>query len=47
MLEKIQELVENKKYSQVKELLIKMNEHDIAEIMEELPPKERIRVFRL
>ena len=47
MLEKIQELVDNKKYSQVKEQLIKMNEHDIAEILEELSPKEKIKVFRL
>ena len=34
MLDKIEELIDEKKYQEIRELLIKMNEHDIAEILE-------------
>ena len=47
MLEKIEELIDEKKYSKIRELLVEMNEHDIALILEELPSKEVIKLFRL
>ena len=47
MLEKIEELIKEKKYRKIKELLIEMNEHDIALILEELPQKELIKLFRV
>lgn len=47
MLEKIQELIDDKKYQKIREMLIEMNEHDIAEILEELPKKEVVKLFRL
>lgn len=47
MLENIEELIKEKKYSEIKKTLNEMNEYDIAEILEELPPKESIRIFRL
>ena len=47
MLERIQDLIEEKKYSSIKKLLTEMNEHDIASILEELPHKEVIKLFRL
>ena len=47
MLENIEKLIEEKKYSDIKKQLIKMNEHDIAEILEELDDKEKVKLFRL
>ena len=47
MLDKIEELIDEKKYQEIRELLIKMNEHDIAEILEELPQNEVTKLFRL
>ena len=47
MKDKIEKLIDEKKYSKVKELISKMYEHDIADILEELPLKEMIKVFRL
>ena len=47
MLERIQILIEEKKYAKIKEYLIEMNEHDIAEIFEELEHKEAVKLFRL
>lgn len=47
MTENIEELIEEKKYSEIKKILNDMNEYDIAEILEELPPKELIKIFRL
>ena len=46
-LEKLQELLENKKYEEIKNKLKDMNEFDIADLIEELPNNELIRVFRL
>lgn len=46
-LEKLRELLENKKYEEIKNNLKNMNEFDIADIIEELPNDELIRVFRL
>ena len=47
MTEKIIELVNEKKYMQVKNELTEMNEYDIATILDELPEEEIIKVFRL
>ncbi len=47
MLEKIEQLIEEKKYTKIKELLTKMYEHDVADILEEIPDKEKIKIFRL
>ena len=47
MLETIEKLIEEKKYSEIKKTLNDMNEYDVAEILEELPTKELIKIFRL
>ena len=47
MLEKIEQLIEEKNYPKIKEIMSKMYEHDIADIIEELPDKEKIKVFRI
>ncbi len=47
MLEKIENLIDEKKYQKIKELLIEMNEHDIADVLESLSKKEAIKIFRL
>lgn len=47
MLENIENLIEEKKYSEIKKILNDMNEYDIAEILEELPSKEVVKIFRL
>ena len=46
-LEKLQELLEEKKRSEVKKILSEMNEYDIASLIEDLPEKQLIQVFRL
>ena len=46
-LEKLQELLTEKKRSEVKKELAEMNEFDIASLIENLPEKELIQVFRL
>ena len=46
-MKKIEELIQEKKYSEIKSILNEMNEYDIAEILEELPSKELIKIFRL
>lgn len=45
--ELLKELLENKKYEEIKNHLKDMNEYDIADIIEELPNDELIKVFRL
>lgn len=47
MLENIENLIEEKKYSEIKKILNDMNEYDISEILEELPQKELVKIFRL
>ena len=47
MKDKLEKLIDEKKYSKVKELISKMYEHDIADILEEFPLKEMIKLFRL
>ena len=45
---KIKELLVDKKYHQIRELLIDLNEADIAEIIETIEIKEDVvRVFRI
>lgn len=46
-LEQLLELVNQKKYRQLKELLSEMNEVDIAEFMGEVEPEQLVVVFRL
>ena len=46
-IDQLLELVENKQFRRLKELLSEMNEVDIAEFMDEVPPEKLIVVFRL
>ncbi len=46
-LAQLQELVTNKQFRRLRELLIEMNEVDIAEFLDELEPEQQILVFRL
>ena len=41
------ELLQNKKLKEVKNMLMDMNEHDIAELIQELPNDKLIKTFRL
>ena len=47
MIENIEKLISEKKYPKIKELLVKMNGHDIGLILEELPRLEVVKLFRL
>jgi len=47
MIDRIINLIEDKKYVVVKSILNEMNEIDIANIIEEIPKSEVIKVFRL
>ena len=47
MRERIEELIRLNKYTDLKELLVTMNIADIAELIEELPELELVKVFRL
>ena len=47
MNEEINELIDKRKYQDIKRILDDMNEYDISEILEELPEKELIKIFRL
>ena len=47
MIQNIEMLIEEKKYSELKGELIKLNEADIAEILENLNEVELITIFRL
>ena len=46
-IDQLLELVENKQFRRLMELLSEMNEVDIAEFMDEVPPEKLIVVFRL
>ena len=46
-LETLQELLEQKKRSEIKKHLLEMNEYDIASLIEDLPDDQLIQVFRL
>lgn len=43
----IEELIEEKRYNELRRILIDLNEADIASIMEDAPKEERLRIFRL
>ena len=43
----LNELIENKKYADLKKVLVDMNEYDIASLIQELPNDDLIKVFRL
>ncbi len=45
--EKIDQLIEEKKYNELRKILTDQNEADIASILEEVPKEERPRIFRL
>lgn len=47
MLKNIENLIEEKKYAKIKQILNKMNDYDIAEIFEDLPTTEQLKIFRL
>ncbi len=47
MRERIEELIRQNKYTDLKELLVTINIADIAELIEELPEAELVKVFRL
>ncbi len=46
-LEKLSEMLTNKKLANVKKLFQEMNEYDIASLIEELPQEQLIQAFRL
>ena len=47
MLEKIMELLEGKKYQQLKTLLNSMEPVDIAALLDEVPPEKLLLLFRI
>ena len=47
MLKNIEKLIEEKKYAEIKQILNEMNDYDIAEIFEDLPTTEQLKIFRL
>ena len=47
MLKNIENLIEEKKYAEIKKILNEMNDYDIAEIFEDLPTTEQLKIFRL
>ena len=46
-LEQLLELVQTRQFRRLRELLVNMNEVDIAEFLDELGPEETVLVFRL
>ena len=47
LAEALKELLEEKNYLKIKNLLSNENEYDIASVIEDLPSDELIKVFRL
>lgn len=47
MINNIENLIQEKNYSKLKLELVKLNEADIAEILEELEEKDLVKIFRL
>ena len=47
MVEEIKNLIEEKKYSEIKTKIINLEEADIAEILCELDKQSLIKIFRL
>ena len=46
-LEQLMELVQTRQFRRLRELLVNMNEVDIAEFLDGLGPEETVLVFRL
>ncbi|MDO5574090.1 MAG: magnesium transporter [bacterium] len=46
-MEKIKDLIDNKKYTLLRQELSELNEADIATLLEELPEEELIKIFRI
>ena len=46
-LEQLIELVQTRKFRKLRDILLEMNEVDIAEFLDELGPEETVLVFRL
>lgn len=46
-MKNIENLINEKKYADIKRLLNKMNDYDIALIFDDLPQKELVKIFRL
>ena len=47
ILETVQELLESKQYTSLRQFLAELNEADIAACMDELPDEEELKVFRI
>lgn len=47
MTERINELIENHRYAEIKKELSELNEADVAAILEDLPIDEGVKIFRL
>lgn len=47
MLKEVEELLEEKKYKEAKLALNKLNSSDVAELLEDIEPKEIIKIFKL
>lgn len=47
MLEEVEKLLEEKKYKEAKQQLNTLNSSDVAELLEDIEPKEIIKVFKL
>ena len=47
MIEKINEMIENKQYVELRRVILDMNEADIASIIEELDVQETVKILRL
>ena len=47
MLEELENLLEEKKYKEAKIALNKLNSSDVAELLEDIEPKEIIKIFKL
>ena len=43
----VETLLENKRYNSVKDILVTLNEVDIAAILDDQPPQRQIILFRL
>lgn len=46
MKERVELLIEEKKYHELKDILSKLNTSDIAEILEDIKPQELVKIFR-
>ena len=47
LVELLEELIEEKKFAETKKIFLKMNEYDIASLIQELPENKIVQAFRL